>query len=219
MSDGRIPCTKCGASILDITARLNAGLCGKCENNRLQEQAELQRKEQDRLIREKGFSYDIDRLLEAENFLLSVVGELPGQDSPCYPDLTSEEKVISDLASYNVLCGNGFGTLFSNGYFRLLDGALLAAREIGSGLLFEGLTEFWAILADYGFPRDPIQCQEMSTEDVDVDALYETLAELDEKYFHYRPGEPSLWASPDYPAKAKAYVREHIEIFRSRKNN
>lgn len=218
MSNGRIPCTKCGASILEVTARLNGGLCGQCERLRSQEEAELQKLEEDRLHREKGFSYDIDRLLEAENFLLAVHNVLPHDHDPCYIDLTSEEKIISYLADFYVLSGNGFKTLYDDGHFRLLDGTLWASNEIGHGFLFEGLTEFWAILEDHGFPRDPIQCEVMSTQDLDIESLEDALSQLDNKYFHYRHGEPSLWACPDYPEKAAAYASQHIEVFRGRKN-
>ncbi|MFZ2278464.1 MAG: hypothetical protein WAW39_11715 [Prosthecobacter sp.] len=159
-------------------------------------------------------SYDIDELLKAEQFLLGVHNVLPDLDDDGFADLTHEEKVLSNLAEYQVLCGGGFSTLVQNMYFGLLEGTLQAAKEIEASLLFEGLTELWNILEEHGFPRNAEGCYDMSTEDVDMELLDEDLNDLNGKYFS---DEPSLWRDPEYHEKAKAYVLANIEVFRKRK--
>jgi hypothetical protein len=215
----KTPCTNCGTEILAVTAKYNAGLCGTCNRLKEQEAQERERLAKREAEKRQGLFYDIDAIVESADFTMKLCDALPESDEARYELLTEDEKMLQALGEFDLRSSNGLKWMLDNEHHDLLDRTRGAARNLPPTTLLEALNMLEDILRKYDVPDDPALQREFIAEldDEKADALNRELEESDEKYFHYRQGEPSLWADPDFREVARQWTREHLEDLRFRK--
>jgi hypothetical protein len=215
----KTPCTNCGTEILAVTAKYNAGLCGTC--NRLKEEAAREQKRLARREEEKrqGIFYDIDEIVASPDFITKLCEALPDADEARHELLTEDEKRLQALSEFDLRCLSALSPMLVNEYHELIARTHDAARNLPPTTLLKALNELEEIFRKYGVPDEPALQSAFIAEldDEQAHALEREVEELDEKYFHYRQGEPSLWADLDFREVARQWVREHLEDFRFRK--